>query len=91
MSKRGELPMRQAQLLTFLEAHFARHHYAPLVKEMAAAMNNVGNYCVYRALRALRDKGFLTMEKSMARTIKLTSGVSGGEQHTETGVHYEHP
>ena len=93
MNKRGTLTMREAQLLAFLEQHFERHHYAPLLKEMAAAVNEKGRTttCALRAITGLADKGFLTWEGRQIRTIRLTSGERGGEQHLETGVHHEKP
>ena len=86
--KRQTLAYREGQMLTFLQAHFCKHHYAPLLKEMQAALDGKGSQVALRAITGLADKGFLTWEGRRIRTIRLTSGVSGGEQHQpETGVH----
>ena len=86
--KRQTLAYREAQLLAFLEQHFAKKHYAPLLKEMQAAVDGKGSQVALRAITGLGNKGFLTREGRQIRTIRLTTGVSGGEQHqTETGVH----
>jgi len=88
--KRRPLAYRETQLLTFLEVHFRKHHYAPLLKEMQAALDGKGSQVALRAITGLANKGFLTWEGRQIRTIRLTTGNSGGEHNTETGVHHEH-
>ena len=86
--KRQTLAYREAQMLAFLEAHYRKHHYAPLLKEMQAAIDGKGSQVALRAITGLANKGFLTWEGRRIRTIRLTTGNGGGEQHQpETGVH----
>ena len=84
-----ELTFKERELLTFLEGHFQRHHYAPLLKEMAAAVNEKGRTttCALRAITGLADKGFLTWEGRRIRTIRLTSGVGGEVKQEERSAY----
>ena len=85
------LAMRQVKLLTYLECWFTeKPNKHPPMKLMQYAINGTCSTDVYRVLRALGRKGFLTWDLHRIKTVRLTSG-NGGEQHqTETGVHHEH-
>ena len=92
MSKRGPLTYRETQLLAFLEVWFRSNWKHPPMKLMSHAINNKGDACVHYVLKGLGNKGFLSWQPCRIKTILLTSGVSGGEQHqAETGVHHENP
>ena len=83
------LAMRQAKLLTFLEVWFTEKSKHPPMKLMVHAIGGTCSTDVYRVLRALGRKGFLTWDLHRIKTVRLTSG-NGGEHNTETGVHHEH-
>jgi SOS-response transcriptional repressor LexA len=85
------LAMRQVKLLAFLEAWYAKHRRWPPMKLMVHAIGGTCSTDIYRVLRALGRKGFLTWDLHRIKTVRLTTGRSGGEQHQpETGVHHEH-
>lgn len=84
------LAMRQVRLLTFLETWFSKNVKHPPMKLMVHAINGTCSTDVYRVLRALGRKGFLTWDLHRIKTVRLTTGRSGGEHNTETGVHHEH-
>ena len=86
------LAMRQIKLLTFLEAWFYKHGKCPPAKLMVHAVGGTSTTDAYRVLRALGRKGFLTWDLHRIKTVRLTTGRSGGEHHQteETGVHHEH-
>ena len=80
------LAMRQVKLLTFLEAWFYKHGKCPPMKLMVHAVGGTSTTDAYRVLRALGRKGFLTWDLHRIKTVRLTTGRSGGEHNTETGV-----
>jgi len=86
------LSPRQIKLLTFLEAWFFKNSKHPPMKLMVYAVDGSCSSDAYSTLRALGRKGFLTWTDYRIKTVRLTTGNSGGEQHqTESGVHHENP
>lgn len=62
---------RQRDVLRFIAAFIDEHGYAPVFREIGAALGVTFN-CVHDHLSALERKGCVTREKRLSRTITIT-------------------
>ncbi len=66
------LTPRQKMILTFIEHYLEEHDYAPSYREIADALGLRSVATVAEHIEALKHKGYLRNERSMARSVQLT-------------------
>ncbi len=67
---------RQAEILTFIEGHVARHGYPPTIREIGAGVGLASPSTVHRHLEKLEDGGHLRRDPSKPRAMLV--GLKGG-------------
>jgi SOS-response transcriptional repressor LexA len=73
MSKKyPELPDRQGQIISFIKKYKAEHGFSPSTIEISEALKCTSTYGIRKQLDVLAEKGWLTMQKGLCRTIVLT-------------------
>jgi SOS-response transcriptional repressor LexA len=65
------LNQRQKELLESISNYIAVHSYAPMVKEMAAALDGVGNGNLQFMLLRLQADGYISRVKHDPRATKV--------------------
>jgi repressor LexA len=79
MSPRSSLPSpRQQQILELIEQALRRHGRPPTRGELAAQLGLRNRQGIDQHLRALADKGLISLEPRLARGIRLRSAANTG-------------
>jgi repressor LexA len=66
------LTKRQAEILQFIRDSIAENNYAPSYREICAYFRLSSTATVAEHIESLRQKGYLTQEENLARSIQLT-------------------
>jgi repressor LexA len=72
MNSKPNLTRRQKQILAFIEKYLNKYDYAPSFREIAESLKLSSVATISDHIHNLKQKGFLTTEKNLARSIQLT-------------------
>lgn len=61
----------QKQCLDFISLHISTFGYGPTHAEIAAAVGRNSKSCAYRLVSSLEERGFITRQPHLARSIKV--------------------
>lgn len=66
------LTRKQKKILTYIDRYISKHDYAPSYREIAEhfGLSSVATVAGY--ITTLKDKGYLTTEENLARSLQLT-------------------
>ncbi|TSC92645.1 MAG: SOS regulatory protein LexA [Candidatus Berkelbacteria bacterium Licking1014_7] len=71
-SKKPSLTRKQQQIFIYIEKYLQEHDCAPSFREIATALQVSSLATISDHIQNLRQKGYLTCERNMARSIQLT-------------------
>jgi len=72
------LTKRQAEILQFISNSIAENNYAPSYREICAHFGLSSTATIAEHIESLRQKGYLTQEENLARSIQLTEPENEG-------------
>jgi repressor LexA len=81
---RDKLPRRQEETLDHIIAYVREHGHAPSIRDLCTRMNVSSPATVHGHLRALAERGLISMPTRQSRSIILSPYESGG--HVEESV-----
>ncbi|HUS38945.1 MAG TPA: hypothetical protein VMX74_05820 [Pirellulales bacterium] len=67
------LTPRQAEILDAIRRWFSRKRYAPTLRELCSFVGGLTINAMAGHLDRLREKGYVTWEPGLARTLRLTA------------------
>jgi len=71
------LSIKQRAVLVFIEEHIAERGFAPTIREMCAALGYASTNEMFEKLRRIERKGFIAIEKTRSRAIRVLRSVLG--------------
>jgi repressor LexA len=77
------LTARQNQIYELIRAHLRDHGQPPTIHEMCEQLGVRSTNAVFKQLKALEHKGYITRERHAARSIELTEPEDDPRQKTE--------
>lgn len=78
-----ELHVHEMRILRFLESYWRRFLRAPSIEDIRANVQLPSKDHVYRDLAKLEEKGYISRERGMARSIRLLRTVEGRSFHPD--------
>ena len=70
--KTKQLTKRQSQILNYVKTYLEKHEYAPSFREIASGLKLSSIATISDHIQNLKEKGYLTSAKNLARSIQLT-------------------
>ena len=71
-TKTKQLTKRQSQILNYVKTYLEKHEYAPSFREIASGLKLSSIATISDHIQNLKEKGYLTSAKNLARSIQLT-------------------
>jgi len=71
-TKTKQLTKRQSQNLNYVKTYLEKHEYAPSFREIASGLKLSSIATISDHIQNLKEKGYLTSAKNLARSIQLT-------------------
>jgi len=71
-TKTKQLTKRQSQILNYVKTYLEKHEYAPSFREIASGLKLSSIATISDHIQNLKEKGYLTSTKNLARSIQLT-------------------